>query len=207
MWISGAPTKTKCSTEARKKMVQFETERLAIRDWSEQFLATFAEMNADPVVMRYFPSMLTPEESRTSMEYAIKATARHGFHFQPIVEKETGNFAGFVGLTRVEFDTHFTPAVEIGWRLPQKYWGKGYAAEAARVFLDYGFRSLELAEIVSFTAKDNHRSRAVMARIGMTQDVNGDFMHPDLNADHPLAHHVLYRIRRDGPCGPESEPG
>lgn len=177
-------------------MVQIETDRLFIREWEERYFAAFAAMNADPEVMEYFPSTLTDEQSRGVMERLMAKTQEFGFHFQPVVERASDRFVGFAGLARVEFAIHFAPAVEIAWRLCRDSWGMGYATEAAAAFVDYGFRSLDLNEIVSFAVEGNLRSRAVMTRIGMTQDVDGTFMHPNLDRDHALARHVLYRLPR-----------
>ena len=95
-----------------------------------------------------------------------------------------------------QFEAHFTPCVEVGWRLSRQYWGSGYATEAARAVLDFGFRQLELAEIVSFTVPANRRSRSVMERIGMTYSPDDDFENPRIPQGHKLRHHVLYRIKR-----------
>jgi RimJ/RimL family protein N-acetyltransferase len=103
------------------------------------------------------------------------------------------SFIGFVGLNRPRFEAHFTPAVEVGWRLARPYWGQGYAVEAAGVALNFGFEQLALQEIVSFTAAINERSTRVMLRLGMKHDPAEDFEHPSV-ADGPLRHHVLYRI-------------
>src|SRR5690606_30531493 len=96
----------------------------------------------------------------------------------------------------VGFDAHFTPAVEVGWRLLPEHWGRGYATEAGRIALDFAFSQLGLPEVVSFTATQNGKSRAVMERIGMARDPAGDFDHPKLEPSHPLRRHVLYRITR-----------
>ena len=104
------------------------------------------------------------------------------------------DFIGYVGLNIPTFEAAFTPCVEIGWRLAAGHWGKGYATEAARAVLDYGFGSLGLKEIVSFTVPANVRSQAVMQRIGMTRDPAGDFNHPHIPQGHPLRRHVLYRL-------------
>jgi RimJ/RimL family protein N-acetyltransferase len=177
-------------------MIRLETERLILRGWEERDIAPFAVMNADTRVMEHFPSVLTFEESRATVERLRDGAARHGFHFQPIEEKATGQFAGFVGIAPVPSNLPFAPAVEIGWRLPVELWGKGYASEAAAAWLDYAFDKLDLDEVVSFAVEANHRSRAVMSRIGMTQDIDRSFQHPALAADHSLALHVLYRIAR-----------
>ncbi|MCG8584621.1 MAG: GNAT family N-acetyltransferase, partial [Pirellulales bacterium] len=94
------------------------------------------------------------------------------------------------------FESHFTPCVEIGWRLARAHWGKGYATEAARAALEYGFEQLGLEEIVAFTVPDNRPSRRVMEKISMTHAPEDDFDHPTLEAGHPLERHVLYRFGR-----------
>ena len=112
-------------------MIEIETDRLVIGAWEERHVVPFAAMNADPAVMQCFPLVLSVERSRRFFDYARSVMQRDGFYFQPIVEKASDQFAGFVALARVEFEAHFTPAIEIGWRLPRRFWGKGYATEAA----------------------------------------------------------------------------
>jgi ribosomal-protein-alanine N-acetyltransferase len=108
-----------------------------------------------------------------------------------------GGFAGCVGLRAVSFDAPFTPCVEVLWRLARWAWGHGYATEAARAALRYGFGTLGLGEIVSFTTVANTRSQHVMTRLGMTHDPADDFDHPRLPPGHPLRRHVLFRITPD----------
>lgn len=179
-------------------MMRLETERLILRGWEERDVKPFVAMNADPRVMAFFPSTLTAQNSRKSYERLKSRAEANGFHFQPIEHKQSGSFVGFAGLARVAIKVDFVPAIEIGWRLPFARWGNGYAPEAATAWLDYGFGSLDLDEVVSFAVHSNTRSRNVMSRIGMTREPHGDFSHPDLAPDHELARHVFYRIRRDG---------
>lgn len=105
-------------------------------------------------------------------------------------------FIGFIGLAKPTFEAHFTPAVEVGWRLAHEYWGHGYATEGALASIQHGFEGLGLPEIVSFTAVQNCRSRAVMEKIGMHRTAEDDFDHPKLPANHKLRRHVLYRLNR-----------
>jgi RimJ/RimL family protein N-acetyltransferase len=105
-------------------------------------------------------------------------------------------FIGYVGLSVPTFDAHFTPCVEIGWRLAKEYWGRGYASEAAAASLRFAFEKLHLKQIVAFTVPLNRRSIRVMERIGMSRDLAGDFEHPKLAPGHPLRSHVLHRINR-----------
>ncbi|MDH3739119.1 MAG: GNAT family N-acetyltransferase [Alphaproteobacteria bacterium] len=176
-------------------MNYLETERLILRDWREQDLEPFAAMNADNAVMEFFPAVFSREES-----YAIAMRLQQdideiGYGFFAVALKATGNFIGSVGLSAVTFDAAFVPAVEIAWRLAAASWGQGFASEAARACLSHGFSGLGLSEIVSFTTPQNTKSMAVMERIGMSRDLEGDFEHPNLPVGHHLRAHVLYRIK------------
>ena len=153
-------------------------------------------MNADWEVMRHFPAMLTREQSDAFVDRVGGQLEERGWGLWAVEELSTGRFLGFTGLNVPSFEAHFTPAVEIGWRLRRDAWGSGFATEAARGVLAVAFDDLELPELVSFTAVGNERSRAVMRRIGMTHDPAEDFDHPALAGDSPLRRHVLHRLRR-----------
>ncbi|WP_019217277.1 GNAT family N-acetyltransferase [Legionella tunisiensis] len=170
------------------------TERIFLRTWQESDLLPFAQMNADKEVMRYFPNPLAAQETVTLVE-RIKAHIRlHGFGLWAAELKETNAFIGFIGLSVPTFSAHFTPCVEIGWRLAQPYWGQGLATEGANAVLAYGFSYFKLEEIVSFTTVHNQRSRRVMEKIGLIHHLEDDFVHPNLALNHPLSRHVLYRL-------------
>jgi RimJ/RimL family protein N-acetyltransferase len=183
--------------------VELQTERLWLRQWRDADLEPFAALNADPEVMRHFPASLSREESdaladrcRTGIEqrgwglWAVEVRA------DPAASDDAGAFIGFVGLSAPSFEAHFTPAVEVGWRLAERFWGRGYATEAATAALAHGFGELGLGEIVSFTTVANDRSRRVMERLGMHRGPADDFDHPSLAADDPIRPHVLYRLAR-----------
>lgn len=174
-----------------------QTNRLILRQWREEDLEHFAQLNADPRVREYFPGLLSRQESDHSVKLAADHIERCGWGFWAASLIQTGEFIGFIGLEDVYFTAHFThtPAVEIGWRLAFNHWGQGYATEGALAALEYGFESLELKEIVSFTAMQNERSRHVMEKIGMHHDAKDDFDHPKLIEGHPLRKHVLYRLK------------
>ena len=118
----------------------------------------------------------------------------HGFGLWAIEVPGIACFIGFAGLAIARFSAHFTPCVEIGWRLAFEHWGHGYATEAARLALGYGFGPRALTEVVSFTTVTNYRSRAVMERLRMRRDPADDFDYPSLPENHPLRRHVLYRL-------------
>lgn len=173
-----------------------ETERLILRRWSAADLAPFAALNADSEVMAHFPALLSRAESDDLVERFEAAFDERGFAPWALEVKVTGSFIGYTGLMHQSFPAHFTPAVEVGWRLQRSAWGHGYASEAARAALDYGFDVLDLDEIVSMTAVSNTRSQRVMQRLGMTRDPADDFLHPNVPDDSPIKPHVLYRISR-----------
>lgn len=173
---------------------EIRTDRLIMRGWRAADREPFAALNADPEVMEHFPAPLSRAESDMFVDRIEAAFARHGFGLWAIEVAETGAFIGFTGLIMQTFEAHFTPAVEVGWRLARTAWGHGYASEAARAALAYGFEQAGLTEIVSMTTVTNTRSQAVMRRIGMTRDPADDFEHPKIAADSPLRAHVLYRL-------------
>jgi ribosomal-protein-alanine N-acetyltransferase len=172
------------------------TQRLLMRRWQPADRAPFAALNADPQVMAHFPHPLDRAASDALVDRIEAGFADHGFGMWALERLDTGEFIGFTGLARVRFDEHFTPAVEVGWRLCRAAWRQGFATEAGRQALTVGFGEYGLAEIVSFTATGNAPSRAVMHRLGMVRDPTGDFEHPAVPAGHPLRRHVLYRISR-----------
>lgn len=177
------------------KLARIETQRLILRRWRETDRAPFAAINADPKVMEYFKAPLTCAESDSFIDRMEDVFEQNGYGFWAVEEKGSGKLLGLTGLAPVMFAAPFTPAVEIGWRIASDSWGKGYAPEAARMAFDIGFRYLNLPEIVSFTAVINQKSRRVMEKLGMTQDVAGSFEHPNLPEGHMLRPHVLYRMK------------
>jgi len=172
--------------------VNLATDRLILRQWEAGDLEPFARMNADPEVMRYF---LTTLDRRASDDFArvIEAgIAERGWGLWAVEVVGVAPFIGFVGLHPVAPDLAGGEIVEIGWRLDRPYWGRGYATEAGRVVLAHAFARLGLAELVSFTSAINHRSLAVMRRLGLTHRPERDFLHPRIPAGHPLRPHVVY---------------
>ena len=175
--------------------MEIQTDRLLLRQWRTSDRVPFAAMNADPRVVEYFPAPLSTTESDELVSRIEAHFEEHGFGLWALEITNVVPFAGFVGLSVPRFVAHFTPCVEIGWRIAAEHWGRGYATESARAVLDFGFEKLQLREIVSFTVPDNLRSRRVMEKIGMTHNPDDDFDHPELPEGHPLRRHVLYRIR------------
>lgn len=172
------------------------TERLILRPWRAEDVDHYAGMSADPRVMEYFPRLLDRTECEEGFGRVTRHFAQHGFGFWAIELPGIAPFIGFVGLAVPTFESHFTPCVEIGWRLAYAHWGKGCATEGARASLAFGFEQLKLNEIVAFAVAGNRRSLAVMERLGMTHDPADDFDHPKFEAGHPLRRHVLYRLPR-----------
>lgn len=175
------------------ELKRITTDRLVLRRWRSDDRAPFAAMNSDPRVMEFFPQLLSREESDSLVDRIEAHFAEHGYGLWAVEVPGSADFAGFVGLFRPRFTAHFTPCVEVGWRIAAEHWGRGYATEAARAAVEAGF-TIGLEEIVSMTVPSNVRSRRVMERLGMTRDPADDFDHPFLPEGHPLQRHVLYRI-------------
>jgi RimJ/RimL family protein N-acetyltransferase len=173
-----------------------ETPRLILRRWRDADREPFARMNADPRVMEFFPNPLTAPECNAAIDRLEAHIDRHGFGLLAAELRSTGDFLGFIGLAHPDFQAHFTPCIEIGWRLAAEHWGQGLATEGAQALLHHAFTTLALPEVVSFTVPANLRSRRVMEKLGLTHNPAEDFDHPKIPIGHPLRRHVLYRIQR-----------
>jgi RimJ/RimL family protein N-acetyltransferase len=176
--------------------IEPETERLILRRWRESDRDAFAALNSDPAVMEYFLAPLDRADSDAKFDLRQQEFAERGWGAWAVELKATGECIGSVGLSVPRPVFPFPPCVEIGWRLARAHWGRRYASEAARAALRVGFESLQLAEIFSWTAIQNVRSRIVMERIGLV-DTHRDFDHPSIPEGHPLRRHCLYRLSRD----------
>ena len=173
------------------------TDRLILRRWRDEDRAPFAAMNADPEVMRYFPSAMTRQESDRMIDVIEARFEEHGMAQWALERRDDRRFLGFTGLAPATFEAPFTPTIEVGWRLARFAWGHGYATEAGRAALRFGFEERHLTEILSWTARLNTPSIAVMERLGMRRDPLEDFDHPRVPDGDPLRPHVLYRIERE----------
>lgn len=176
---------------------EVRTRRLLMRGWRESDRAAYAELNADPEVMRHFPSTLTAQQSTEMIDRMIANWSECGFGLWAVERTDTGELIGFVGLAAPAWEAPFTPCVEVGWRLGRQHWGRGFAPEAATAALEWGFTNVDLPndEIVSFTTELNVKSQRVMEKIGMIHDPAADFDHPLLPGWYERRH-VLYRIDR-----------
>jgi RimJ/RimL family protein N-acetyltransferase len=173
------------------------TPRLTLRQWRASDVPPFAALNADPVAMEFMGGCLTRRQSADFARRAEAELARRGWGLWALELRAGGEFIGCAGLSVPTFAAHFMPCVEVGWRLARAHWGHGYATEAARECLRFAFTRLQLPEVVSFAAAGNVRSRAVMQRLGMRHDAQGEFEHPRLTPGDALRRHVLYRIGRE----------
>ena len=176
-------------------MKSIETQRLLLRTWRDADRVPLARLNSDPKVMRYFPALMSLEESNALFERMRELTAANGYGPMAVELKETGSFLGLIGLGAPSFQAHFTPCVEIAWRLHPEFWGNGYATEGAQAVIQRGFAEWGLQEIFAFTAVANQRSIAVMKRLGMKPHIQRTFEHPRLAENDPLKTHALFHIR------------
>ncbi len=172
------------------------SDRLILRDWCDADRQPFADMSADPSVMEFLLPLATRDACDAWIDRQRAHSAKYGFCFWAVTEKHGGAFLGAVGLLHVAYSAHFTPAVELGWRIARAFWGQGYAPEAAKAALQYGFDTLKLPEIVANAAVGNEKSRRVMAKLGMRHDPADDFDHPRVPDGSPLKRQVLYRLTR-----------
>ena len=171
-----------------------ETERLLLRNWEKRDREPFAQMNSDVRVMEFMPGCLSAVESNLFADRIESHFREHGYGLYAAELRTEHIFIGFVGLLVPKFQAHFTPCVEIGWRLAADYWGRGLATEGAQAIVQHAFEVLGLKSLVSLTVPANVRSRRVMEKIGMTRNPSDDFDHPNFPIGHPLRRHLLYRL-------------
>ena len=180
------------------KVLEFQTRRLKLRQWQQNDRSPFAALNADPHVMEFFPATLDRIQSDAMAEKIQSLITVRGWGLWAVEIKSEDPFIGFVGLHIPEPALPFGPCIKIGWRLAARFWGNGFATEAALAALGIAFEVLQLKEVVSFTSILNQRSQAVMQRIGMIH--SGEFFeHPAIAVGDPLRTHALYRIKNTLP--------
>jgi len=177
------------------ELIEFNTARLRLRQWRDADRVPFADLNADRQVMQYFPARLSRAESDAMADRCQALITERGWGLWAVETRSGREFIGFVGLHVPAAPLPFCPCVEVGWRLATRFWGQGFATEAARTALGVGFGQLGLDEIVSYTSILNLRSRAVMQRLGMTESEE-TFEHPVVPEGHALREHCLYRLTR-----------
>lgn len=174
--------------------VEIRTQRVLLRQWKDSDLDRWAAMNADAEVRKYFPKLLDRAEADDEASRIRGNIAQRGWGMWAIEIPGVHAFAGFVGLSLPALEAAWMPAVEIGWRLSQAAWHKGYATEGAIAAMNFAFDELHLPEVVAMSVKTNTPSHNVMERLGMTRDPSADFDHPRVPTDWPLKTHILHRI-------------
>jgi RimJ/RimL family protein N-acetyltransferase len=173
--------------------VFIETERLLLRQWKEKDEAAYIQMNRDIAVMEFFPALLSPVQSIEHIRIQSAHIIQNGWGLFAIERKDNRSFIGFTGFATPNFKSFFTPCTEIGWRISKENWYAGFATEAAKACLVFGFTELGLNEVYSFTSIHNKKSERVMKKIGMQKA--GEFDHPKVEKGHYLEKHVLYKIQ------------
>jgi RimJ/RimL family protein N-acetyltransferase len=177
--------------------VEIKTERLLLRQFRDDDLPSLSKINDDPTVMEFIGPRLNDNQSKAMFERSRLSWNENGFGKFAVEVPGEADFIGYVGLASPPFQSHFTPCVEIGWRLASQYWGHGYATEAAEAVRHFAFNSVGLLEIVSFTTPRNLQSQRVMEKIGLIRDSQDDFEHPNKSKDDALRIQVLYRGTRN----------
>lgn len=185
------------SQKNQNAIPRLESERLVLRAWRQDDVAELARINKDPQVMAFAPRTMTEPETKQAILGLQQGLLQNGYGFWACELKAEQKLIGMMGLLNTAFEAFFTPCVEIGWHLDHAHWGKGYATEAARCALRFGFDQLKLAEVVSHTSKSNQKSIAVMKRLGMTHKEGEEFIHPGLRDHAHLKEHILFRLKAD----------
>ncbi|WP_380157317.1 GNAT family N-acetyltransferase [Kineococcus sp. R86509] len=147
------------------------TPRLLLRRWTAADREPFAELNADPEVMRHFPAPLDRAGSDALAERCDGVFEQNPFGLSAVERREDGRFLGFTGLHHMRW---YPDDVEIGWRLSRSAWGQGFATEAASMWVGYARDVLRLRRLISIIHPDNAASFAVARKLGMTEGWRGD---------------------------------
>lgn len=175
-------------------LVEPRTERLLLRAWRPSDRITFAALNADQEVMRYFPGVQHREESDRFADRIASRMAELGYGLWALEVTDTADFIGFTGLNPMPDGVPGAGGIEVGWRLARSAWGHGYATEAGRAALSVAFETAGYEEVWSLTSSGNAPSRRVMERLGLRHLDTA--LHPSLDPGSPIAEHVFYRITR-----------
>lgn len=173
----------------------FKSERLGFRNWNENDKPKMGIINSDPKVMEHFPSIPTSDQTNQFIDRMKQQFSKNGFCYFAVDKLENGEFIGFIGIAEQNFESDFTPCVDIGWRLAQKEWGKGFATEGAKKCLDFAFDEIGLKNIKSICPIVNDKSENVMKKIGMKK--TNEFNHPLLSDFKRLEKCVLYEIEKN----------
>ena len=166
-------------------MAMLETERLRLRQWRDEDYSAYARLNADPMVMRYFPCTLSEQQSHEQADKFRSLIAERGWGVWAVESKASGEFIGISGLNPLAGDSGIphAPLTEIAWRILAADWGKGY-------------EELALDAVYAFTAQVNMPSQRVMIKVGM-RNTGEDFNHPKLESGHELERHCLYVLTKE----------
>ncbi len=180
-------------------MIPIETVRLILRNWEDRDRDVFHELQSDDRIMEFFSFRRTRDESDKRLVQLTESIEDIGFGFYAVELRQTGECLGMCGIAQLDMEPQFPPATfEVGWRFAARHWGKGYATESAKAAISDGFLNHGLSEFVAIAVVTNHRSIAVMERIGMARDPDGDFDHPGVPEDQPaLIRHATYRMSRN----------
>lgn len=179
-----------------------ETERLFLREWRNDDVDAFLAINTDPRVMEFLGPPQTREEVMSAIDRQRGYQQRYGHCYWPIERKSDERLLGFCGIQPEPPGTPIAGRPDIGWRLAADVWGKGYALEAARAVIDWGFANLHAEQALwAITVPANRRSWGLMERLGMQRRQDLDFDHPNVPAGSPLRAHIAYTIARSAWSG------
>tara|TARA_B110000208_G_scaffold189213_1_gene250322 strand:- start:870 stop:1403 length:534 start_codon:yes stop_codon:yes gene_type:complete len=172
----------------------FKSERLGFRNWNENDKSKMGMINSDPKVMEHFPTIPTQKQTDEFIDRMKTQFSKNGFCYFAVDKLDSNEFIGFIGIAEQNFESDFTPCVDIGWRLAQTEWGKGYATEGAKKCLEFAFNEIGLENIKSICPETNDKSEKVMKKIGMKKAKN--FNHPLLSEYKELEKCALYEIEK-----------
>ena len=172
----------------------FTSQRLGFRDCIAADIDKMIAISANENVMRFFPSLATPAQTKSFISRMQSLYAEKGYCYFAVDLLETDEFIGFIGLNDLNYKAPFSPGFDLGWRLAEQHWGNGYATEGAKRSLEYAFETLNLPKIVAVAPKINMPSISIMKKIGMVKKL--EFKHPKLVEHSQILNCVCYEITK-----------
>jgi RimJ/RimL family protein N-acetyltransferase len=175
-----------------------ETGRLRLRPCVEADKPAFATILNTPAMMAEMGGVRSREDIDALVDKRLADQARHGFSYWAVELRETDALIGTCGI-RIASNYPGTPVEglhEMGWRIAEAHWGRGFATEAARATLDWAWRSLPMPTVAAWTTAGNRKSWRVMERLGMARTPGLDFVRPGYAASDPLGAMRVYTIAR-----------
>lgn len=144
-----------------------ETERLILREYTHDDFDDLYEILSDPITMQHYPKPYDDKGTKRWLDWSIQNYQKYGFGLWAIILKETNEFIGDCGITMQNINNQMLP--EVGYHINKKHWRKGYAKEAGKAVIDWGFKNTNFTSLYSYMNASNVASYSTANSLGMTK--------------------------------------